>query len=89
MFALYREHVHSSKDNLFVHNKVTGATKLTTTANVSFVGAQVKAEQGCIVAPTLKTTEFKQGRSSLATQVVELEREKDQQGNCLSDKRQW
>ncbi|KAL2613102.1 hypothetical protein R1flu_024794 [Riccia fluitans] len=56
--ALCQEQVPSSKDNPFVHNKDTSATKPTTTADVSFVGAQVKAEQECIVAPTLKTIEF-------------------------------
>ncbi|KAL2608499.1 hypothetical protein R1flu_027072 [Riccia fluitans] len=53
------------------------ATKPTTVVYDSFVGAQVKVEQGCIVAPTLKIAEFEQGRLSLATQVAELESEKD------------
>ncbi|KAL2629469.1 hypothetical protein R1flu_014155 [Riccia fluitans] len=83
MFALCREQVHSSKYNPFVHNKGTSATKPTTTTDVSFVGAQVKAEHGCIVAPTLKTAEFEQGRLPLAMQVVDLEREKDKQGEVL------
>ncbi|KAL2644506.1 hypothetical protein R1flu_012093 [Riccia fluitans] len=61
----------------------THATKPTTAVYDSFIGAQVKAEQGCIVAPTLKTTEFEQDRSSLATQVAELESEKDKQGELL------
>ncbi|KAL2644120.1 hypothetical protein R1flu_011707 [Riccia fluitans] len=34
------------------------ARKPTIAVYDSFVGAQVKAEQGCIVAPTLKTAEF-------------------------------
>ncbi|KAL2632529.1 hypothetical protein R1flu_004008 [Riccia fluitans] len=55
----------------------TDATKPTRVVYDSFVGVQVKAEQGCIVAPTLKTAEFKQGHSSLATQVAKLESEKD------------
>ncbi|KAL2642514.1 hypothetical protein R1flu_010101 [Riccia fluitans] len=38
----------------------TNARKLTTTMYDSFVGAQVKADEGCIVAPTLKTVEFEQ-----------------------------
>ncbi|KAL2611087.1 hypothetical protein R1flu_022779 [Riccia fluitans] len=38
----------------------TDARKLTTTVYDSVVGAQVKAEEGCIVAPTLKTAEFQQ-----------------------------
>ncbi|KAL2643242.1 hypothetical protein R1flu_010829 [Riccia fluitans] len=58
----------------------TDATMPTTTMYDSFIRAQVKAEQGCIVAPTLKTTKFEQGRSSLATQVAKLESEKDKQG---------
>ncbi|KAL2633496.1 hypothetical protein R1flu_004975 [Riccia fluitans] len=41
----------------------TDATKPTTAVYDSFVGAQVKAEQRCIVAPTLKIAEFEQGRS--------------------------
>ncbi|KAL2629144.1 hypothetical protein R1flu_013830 [Riccia fluitans] len=61
----------------------TDATKPTTTMYNSFIIAQVKAEQGCIVAPTLKTAEFEQGHSSLATQVAELESEKDKQGELL------
>ncbi|KAL2641703.1 hypothetical protein R1flu_009290 [Riccia fluitans] len=61
----------------------TDATKPTTAVYDSFVGAQVKVEQGCIVASILKTAEFKQGRSSLATQVAELESEKDKQGELL------
>ncbi|KAL2653230.1 hypothetical protein R1flu_021358 [Riccia fluitans] len=66
----------------------TDATKPTTAMYDSFIRAQVKAEEGCIVALTLKTTEFEQGRSSLATQVAKLESEKDKQGNCLIGMRQ-
>ncbi|KAL2641532.1 hypothetical protein R1flu_009119 [Riccia fluitans] len=36
------------------------ARKSTTVAYDSFIEAQVKAEKGCIVAPTLKTVEFQQ-----------------------------
>ncbi|KAL2643461.1 hypothetical protein R1flu_011048 [Riccia fluitans] len=38
----------------------TDARKSTTAVYDSFVGAQVKAEEGCNVAPTLKTAEFEQ-----------------------------
>ncbi|KAL2603231.1 hypothetical protein R1flu_017293 [Riccia fluitans] len=38
----------------------TDVRKLTTAMYDSFVGALVKAEEGCNVAPTLKTTEFEQ-----------------------------
>ncbi|KAL2633051.1 hypothetical protein R1flu_004530 [Riccia fluitans] len=61
----------------------TDATKLTSAMYNSFIGAQVKAEHGCIVAPILKTAEFEQGCFSLATQVAELESEKDKQGELL------
>ncbi|KAL2607533.1 hypothetical protein R1flu_026106 [Riccia fluitans] len=61
----------------------TDATKPTTIVYDSFVGAQVKVEKGCIVAPTLKTVEFERGRSSLATQVAKLESKKDKQGELL------
>ncbi|KAL2611056.1 hypothetical protein R1flu_022748 [Riccia fluitans] len=36
------------------------ARKSTTAVYDSFVGAQVKAEEGCNIAPTLKTAEFEQ-----------------------------
>ncbi|KAL2643059.1 hypothetical protein R1flu_010646 [Riccia fluitans] len=61
----------------------TDATKPTIAVYDSFVRAQIKAEQGCIVAPTLETMEFEQGRSPLATQVAELESENDKQGELL------
>ncbi|KAL2645150.1 hypothetical protein R1flu_012737 [Riccia fluitans] len=38
----------------------TDARKSTIVVYDSFVGAQVKAEEGCNVAPTLKTAEFEQ-----------------------------
>ncbi|KAL2633309.1 hypothetical protein R1flu_004788 [Riccia fluitans] len=38
----------------------TDARKSTIAVYDSFVGAQVKAEEGCHVAPALKTVEFKQ-----------------------------
>ncbi|KAL2633795.1 hypothetical protein R1flu_005274 [Riccia fluitans] len=36
------------------------ARKSTIAVYDSFVGAQIKAEEGCNVAPTLKTAEFEQ-----------------------------
>ncbi|KAL2611168.1 hypothetical protein R1flu_022860 [Riccia fluitans] len=61
----------------------TDATKPTTAMYDSFIGAQVKAEQGCIIALTLKTAEFKQDHSSSAMQIAELESEKDKQKELL------
>ncbi|KAL2620495.1 hypothetical protein R1flu_000700 [Riccia fluitans] len=51
----------------------TDARKSTTAVYDSFIGAQVKAEEACNVAPTLKTTEFEQ--CILVLPVLELRRE--------------
>ncbi|KAL2630390.1 hypothetical protein R1flu_015076 [Riccia fluitans] len=51
---------HSDGNRARQEMQSTDARKSTTAVYDTFVGAQVKAEEGCNVAPTLKTTEFKQ-----------------------------
>ncbi|KAL2634897.1 hypothetical protein R1flu_006376 [Riccia fluitans] len=46
---------HSDGGRAWQEMQGIDARKPTTTVYDSFVGAQVKAEEGCIVAPSLKT----------------------------------
>ncbi|KAL2611814.1 hypothetical protein R1flu_023506 [Riccia fluitans] len=51
---------HSDDGRTRQEMQSTDARKLTTALYDSFVRAQVKEEEGCNVAPTLKTAEFEQ-----------------------------
>ncbi|KAL2633158.1 hypothetical protein R1flu_004637 [Riccia fluitans] len=51
---------HGNGGKAWQEMQSTDARKSTTAVYDPFVGAQVKAEEGCNVAPTLKTTEFEQ-----------------------------